>query len=75
MFSISFLFSYEFSFSAFPRTFLSNEPPETLDSLATVDFRVSVRISNLFFISGLFECFCGWGSPIRFCEGFWFSFS
>ena len=41
----------------------------------TVDFLVSVRISNLLFIVGLFECFCGLECPTRFCEGFWFSFS
>ena len=27
----------------------------------TLNFIVSVRISNLLFIVGLFECFCGWG--------------
>ena len=56
------------------RTFLSKEPSKTLDSSTTSDFPVSVRISNLLFIVGLFECFCGWGRPIRFYEGFWFAF-
>ena len=57
-----------------PRTFLSKEPLETVNSSMTFDFSVSVRISNLLFIVGLFECFCGWGHPIRFCEGFQFAF-
>ena len=35
---------------------------------------MSVRILNLIFIVGLFECFCGWGRLIRLCEGFWFAF-
>ena len=56
------------------RTFLSKEPSETLNSSKTFDFLVSVRISSLRFIIGLFECFCGWGRPIRFCKGFPFSF-
>ena len=49
---------FDFSFSMLLRTFLSNEPSETLDSLTTFNFPVSVRISNLLFIVGLFECFC-----------------
>ena len=67
--------SCDFAFSALPRTFLSKKLLETLDSSTIVDFLVSVRISNLLFIVSLFECFCGWGRPIRFCEGFRFSFS
>ena len=35
---------------------------------------MSVRISNLLFIVGLFECFYCWGRPIRLCEGFRFAF-
>ena len=35
---------------------------------------MSVRTSNLLFIVGLFECFCGWGRSIRFCEDFRFVF-
>ena len=56
------------------RTFLSKEPSKTLDSSTNFDFPVSVHISNLIFIVGLFECFCGWRRPIRLCEGFWFAF-
>ena len=67
--------SRDFAFSAFPQTFLSKDPPETLDSSTTIDFLVSDRISNLLFITSLFECFCGWGRPTRFCEGFQFAFS
>ena len=67
--------SCDSTFSALLRTFLSKEPPETLDSSTTVDFLVSSRILNIFFIVGLFEWFCGWGSPTRFCEGFRFAFS
>ena len=40
-------------------TFLSKEPLEILNSSSTVNFLVSARISNLLFITGLFECFCG----------------
>ena len=61
-----FFYSCDFAFSVFPRTFLSKEPLETHDSSTIVDFLVSVHISNLLFIVGLFECFCGWGRPIRF---------
>ena len=57
-----------------PRTFFSKEPSETLDSSTTFDFPMSVRISNLLFIVGLFDCFCGWGIPIRFREGYQFVF-
>ena len=46
--------SCDFTFSVLLRTFLSKEPPETLDYLATIDFLVSVRISNILFIVGLF---------------------
>ena len=53
--------SYDFAFSVLSQTFLSKEPLETLDSSTTVNFLVSVCISNLLFIVGLFECFCGWG--------------
>ena len=56
------------------QTFLSKQPSDTLDSSMTFDFSVSVGISNFLFIIGLFECFCGWGRPIRFCEGFRFVF-
>ena len=61
-----FSYSCNFAFSVLLRTFL--------DSLRTFDFPVSVRISNFLFIVGLFECFCGCGHPIRFYEGFWFTF-
>ena len=64
-----------FAFSALSRTFISKEPPETLDSSTTVNLLVSVHISNLLSIIGLFKRFCGWGSPIRFCKGFRLAFS
>ena len=67
--------SYDSTFSTILRTFLSKEPPKTLDYSKTVDFLVRSRISNIPFIAGLFECFCGWGQPTRFCEGFRFTFS
>ena len=67
--------SCDLAFSALPRTFLSNEPLETLNSSTTVDFLVSSLISNLLFMAGLFGCFCGWGRPTKFCEGFRFMFS
>ena len=67
--------SYEFAFFALLRTFLSKEPSKTLDSSMTVDFLVSTRISNILFIPGLFECFCGWRRPTMFYEGFLFAFS
>ena len=53
--------SYDFAFYVLLQTFLSNVLSETLDSSMTVDFLVSVPISNLLFIVGLFTCFCGWG--------------
>ena len=43
-----FFYSCDFAFSVLPWTFLSKEPLETLDSSTTVNFPVSVRISNLF---------------------------
>ena len=54
------------------RTFLSNESSETLDSLTTFGFPMSVRVSNLLLIIGWFGCF--WGRPIRFNEEFCFAF-
>ena len=39
----------DFAFPALLRTFLSKEPSETVDSLTTVDFLVSVRILRFFF--------------------------
>ena len=62
--------SYDFTFSALPQTFLSKEPLETLNSSTTIDFLVSVHISNLFFIISLFECFCGWGLLLGFAKVF-----
>ena len=53
--------SRDSAFSVLPRAFLSKEPLETVDSSTTVDFLVSSRISNILFIAGLFERFCGWG--------------
>ena len=46
-----------FAFSTLLRTSLSKEPLETLDSLTTADFLVSVRISNLLFIVGYLSVF------------------
>ena len=67
--------SCDSAFSALLRTFRSKEPPETLDFSTTINFMVNSRISNILFIDGLFECFCGWGRPTRFYEGFRFVLS
>ena len=48
---------YNFSFSVLPRTFLSNEPSETLDSSTTVNFLVSVHISTFFLSLVCFSVF------------------
>ena len=71
-FSQSFFYSCNFSFSVHLQTFLSNELSENLDYSTTFSFSVSVLVSNLFFIIGWFKCF--FGHPIRFNEGFWFTF-
>ena len=67
-FSQSFFYSYNFSFSVHLQIFLSNELSENLDYSTTFSFLVSVRVSNLLFIIGLFRCF--FGHPIRFNEVF-----
>ena len=53
------------------QTSLSKEPSETLDTLMTFDFLVSVFNSNLFLVVGSLKCLCCWRLPTGFWEGFW----
>ena len=39
-----FFYSCDFAFFVLPRTFLSKDPPETLDYLKTVDFLVCLSV-------------------------------
>ena len=77
--AVSFTFSQSFMtlailpFLCFCELSFQRSHRETLNSSMTFDFSVGVCISNLFFIIGLFKCFCGWGR-IRFYEDFQFAF-